>query len=364
MKAEVLDRLIDEFSPARGAGDGLDGGRQGLGLGSPDLEIGRFFVAWNPSQLEGILRKARRDDGTYVAYMGPLDDERRTLFSAGLKGLDGFVIRWVDPVWRSHSWGIASKIAHDLGIRKARPVISAGIEPDCKVVTFVPEDKLPKVRDSLFAAGGGKKGLYSRCSFSSAGTGTFYGEKGSKPAYGQAGRLEEIDERRLEVRVSFERLGRAVAALRKMHPYEEPVIETYRLEGGTDFGQGRAGHFDPPVGSGEASRKLVSLLGSRPAYLSGNSRCRSVLVWDGPPQHGLLEAMHGDVDLYVGPSSGGLAKLLRSSWRTEVVEFPGYCFLMAGAKELVYMVRERAKMESWGLRTFLPSKAGTEGVST
>ena len=71
-----------------------------------------------------------------------------------------------------------------------------------------------------------------------------------------------------------------------------------------------------------------------------------------------------DVDLYIGPDSGGLARLLSPSWRTEVVEFPGYCFLMAGAKELVYMVRERAKLESWGLRTFLPSKAGTEGVRT
>jgi hypothetical protein len=74
--------------------------------------------------------------------------------------------------------------------------------------------------------------------------------------------------------------------------------------------------------------------------------------------------MLADVELYIGPASGGLAKLMGSCWRTEVVEFPGYCFLMAGAKELVYMVRERAKLESWGLRTFLPSKAGTEGVRT
>ena len=364
MKAEVLDRLIEEFAPAASAGEGLTGGRHGFALGSPDLEIGRFFVAWNPSQLDGILRKAKQDDGAYVAYMGQVDDERRTLFSIGLSGLDGFVIRSVDPVWRCHSWGITSKIAHDLGVRDARPVIAAGTEPDYKVVTFVPEDKVPKVRESLFAAGGGKQGLYSRCSFSTAGTGTFFGEKGSRPACGQPGRLEEVEERRLEVRVSSERLGRAVAVLKKVHPYEEPVIETYQLTGGTGFGEGRVGRVDPPLGSGEASRKLVSLLGSRPAYLSGNSGCSRLLVWDGEPQRGLHEAMQGNVDLYVGPASGGLARLLSPRWRTEVVEFPGYCFLMAGAKELVYMVRERAKMESWGLRTFLPSKAGTEGVCT
>ncbi|MGD8627957.1 MAG: hypothetical protein PVH52_02630, partial [bacterium] len=327
MKAEVLDRLIDEFAPGGGAGQELPGRRQDLALGSPDLEIGRFFVAWNPSQLDGIFSKAKRDDGAYVAYMGPVDDERRDLLSAGLKGLEGFAIRSVDPIWRCHSWGIANKIARDLGVDDARPVITAGREPDHKVVTFVPEDKLPKVRESVFAAGGGKHGLYSRCSFSSAGTGTFFGEKGSRPAYGKPGKLEEIEERRLEVLVPADRLGRVVAALKKAHPYEEPVVETYRLAGGTDFGEGRIGHVDPPLGSAEASRKLVSVLGSRPAYLSGDSRCSRLLVWDGEPQTGLHEAMLADVELYIGPASGGLAKLMGSCWRTEVVEFPGYCFL-------------------------------------
>ncbi len=358
MKAEVLDRLVDEFAP-RSATSG-----EGFTLGSPELEVSRFFVAWNPSQLGGIFRKGKPDDGAYVAYMGAVDDERRSLFSAGLKGLDGFVVRSVDPIWRYHSWGIAHKIAHDIGILEAKPVLPAGRESNYKIVTFVPEEKLPKVRESLFAQGGGRYGLYSKCSFSSPGTGTFLGEKGSKPAYGHPGRLEEVDERRLEVLVPSDRLGRAVAALKKVHPYEEPVVETYELAGGRDFGEGRVGRVDPLLASSEASRKLVSVLGSRPAYLSGNSECSRVLIWDGEPERGLNEAMLRDVDLYIGPDSGGLARLLRASWRTEVVEFPGYCFLIAGAKELVYMVRERAKLESWGLRTFLPSKAGREGVNT
>jgi len=358
MRAEVLDRLVDEFAPRLGSSG------EGFVLGRADLEVTRFYVAWNPSQLDGIFSKGKREDGAYVAYMGEVDDERRSLFSTGLKGRDGFVIRSVDPVWRYHSWGIVHKIAHDLGIADPKPVLAAGRETDYKIVTFVPEDKLPKVRESLFAQGGGRYGLYSRCSFSSPGTGTYFGEKGSKPAYGQAGRLEELEERRLEVLVPSDRLGRAVAALRKVHPYEEPIVETYELAGGRDFGEGRTGHVNPPLASSEASRKLVSVLGSRPAYLSGNSDCSRVMIWDGEPERGLNEAMLGNVDLYIGPDSGGLARLLISSWRTEVVEFPGYCYVLAGAKELVYMVRERAKLESWGLRTFLPSKAGREGMNT
>lgn len=357
MKAEVLDRLIDEFAPVGGARGGPSPGSLQFEFGDRRLEVGRFFVAWNPSQLDGIISKGKRDDGAYVAYLGSVDADMRSMLSLGLKGRDGFVVRSVDPIWRYHSWGVAARIAHDLGIKDARPVIAAGREPDYKVVTFVPEDKVSKVRESLFASGGGRYGLYSRCSFSGPGMGTFFGEKGSKPERGKPGKLEEVEERRLEVLVPPDRVGKAVAALKKAHPYEEPVVETYEIAGGIEIGEGRVGHVEPPVRSDEASRKLVSLLGSRPAYLSGNSECSRVLIWDGKPRQGLNEAMLRNVDLYIGPGSGGLAKLLSSAWPTEVVEFPGYCFLMAGAKELVYMVRERSKLETWGLRTFLPSKA-------
>jgi hypothetical protein len=81
------------------------------------------------------------------------------------------------------------------------------------------------------------------------------------------------------------------------------------------------------------------------------------MVWDGDPDRGIYEALVRDVDLYVGPESGGLAKLVGAGLEAGVIEFPHYCFLMAGAKELIYMVRDKSKRESWGLRTFLPSKA-------
>lgn len=357
MKAAILDALLDEFAPQVEPPAGRD-----FTLGRPGLDVSRFFVAWNPGQLEGIVRKDKGGEGAYVAYLGILDDRVRCLVSLALKGLEGFVIRFVSSVWRYHSWGVADRIARDIGIADPQPVFVIGREPNFKVVTFVPQKDVPKVRDSLFAAGAGRYGLYSKCSFSIHGKGTFLGEKGAKPAYGQAGHLEEIEEERLEVLVPADRVGKAVSALKRVHPYEEPVIETYELGASHAFGEGRMGQASSPLTSSEASRRIVSVLGSQPTYLSGNSECNSVIVWDGEPGRGLYEALLRDMDLCVGPDSRGLAKLLASGWRTEVVEFPRYCFVMAGAKELVHIVREKSKRESWGLRTFLPSKVGREGV--
>jgi hypothetical protein len=358
LKAEILDQLLDEFAPPASS---LSHGEDYL-LGRPGLEVDKFFVAWSAAQLEGIVRKSRKGHGAYVAYLGRLNERLRFLFSLGLKGYDDFVVRFVNPAWRYHSWGVAARLAKDLGMEEARPVLVLGRERSFKVVTFVPTADIARVRESLFGVGGGRYGLYSKCSFSTSGKGTFYGEKGSKPTYGEAGRLEEVTEERLEVLVPSDKIGKAISALRKAHPYEEPVIETYEVGSRREFGEGRAGVLARPMGATEASRRIASILGSQPVYLSRESQCSKAMIWDGDPDRGIYEALVRDVDLYVGPDSKGLAKLLGDGMQAGVIEFPHYRFLMAGARELIYMVRDKSKRETWGLRTFLPSKAGREGV--
>src|SRR5215203_1595190 len=57
-----------------------------------------------------------------------------------------------------------------------------------KLIVFVPREALENVRDALFAAGAGRIGDYERCSWYTAGTGTFLGGAGTDPAIGEAGR--------------------------------------------------------------------------------------------------------------------------------------------------------------------------------
>lgn len=98
-----------------------------------------------------------------------------------------------------------------------------------KLVFFVPPAALRSTRDAVFAAGAGWVGDYSRCSWATAGEGTFFGGEGTHPATGEAGRDERVTEYRVETVVSEERLVAVVAALRRAHPYEEPAYDVYTL---------------------------------------------------------------------------------------------------------------------------------------
>jgi dinuclear metal center YbgI/SA1388 family protein len=98
-----------------------------------------------------------------------------------------------------------------------------------KLVTFVPEEHVDSLGRALFAAGAGRIGDYTSCSFRAPGTGTFFGEEGAHPAVGTVGRLEEVRELRLETVVPIAAVDAVVRALRKAHPYEEPAFDLVRL---------------------------------------------------------------------------------------------------------------------------------------
>ncbi len=93
----------------------------------------------------------------------------------------------------------------------------------------MPREALDGVRAALFAAGAGRIGAYERCSWYTAGTGTYFGGEGTAPTLGGAGREERVAELRLETIYPVEREADVVAALRAAHPYEEPAFDLYAL---------------------------------------------------------------------------------------------------------------------------------------
>src|SRR5262249_37419075 len=85
--------------------------------------------------------------------------------------------------------------------------------PARKLVTFVPANADDAVLDALVAAGAGRIGNYTHCSFRSEGTGTFLGGEGSTPVAGRRGKLAREPEVRLELVVPPAREPAVVAAL-------------------------------------------------------------------------------------------------------------------------------------------------------
>lgn len=98
-----------------------------------------------------------------------------------------------------------------------------------KLVWFVPTEAADVTRDAVFAAGAGRIGGYTRCSFYCAGTGTFLGEEGTHPAIGQPGVEERVAELRIETVVAAPQLLAVVDALCAAHPYGEVAYDLYPL---------------------------------------------------------------------------------------------------------------------------------------
>ena len=94
---------------------------------------------------------------------------------------------------------------------------------------FVPEVALDATRDAVFAAGAGRIGAYERCSWYTAGTGTFFARAGAEPAIGEVGREERVPELRVETVVPAELADAVVRALIEAHPYEEVAFDLYAL---------------------------------------------------------------------------------------------------------------------------------------
>ncbi len=98
-----------------------------------------------------------------------------------------------------------------------------------KIVVFTPLSHAEAVRKALAEAGAGHIGNYDSCSFSSIGMGRFRALKGAKPFIGEEGKIETVEEERIEVICPVKILDALLTAVKKVHPYEEPAIDVYQL---------------------------------------------------------------------------------------------------------------------------------------
>lgn len=99
-----------------------------------------------------------------------------------------------------------------------------------KIFVTVPINNLNEVRKAIWDAGAGTIGTnYTECSFSVKGTGTFKPINKANPYIGEKDRLEYVEEEKLEVICSINKVKDVISVLRKVHPYEELAIDIIPL---------------------------------------------------------------------------------------------------------------------------------------
>jgi len=148
--------------------------------------------------------------------------------------------------------------------------ITDGKAANYKLVVFAPRDAADRVADAMFAAGAGRIGNYTCCSFRSPGTGTFFGQEGTNPAVGQSGQLERAEEVRIETILPIWRVEQVIAALKKSHPYEEPAFDLLQLAAPPEGrGQGRIGNLASPTDRSAIIARIKKELGLSHLLVAG-----------------------------------------------------------------------------------------------
>jgi len=140
--------------------------------------------------------------------------------------------------------GFDDCLAEKLGLAGTAPLKPTTYEPLFKFAVYTPESAVDAVLNAAAEAGAGRIGNYTECSFQTRGTGTFRGGPGARPAIGEAGRLERVDETRLEMVVPQRELSGVIAAVIEAHPYEEVAYDVIPVKNpGLAYGRGRFGEL-------------------------------------------------------------------------------------------------------------------------
>ncbi len=98
-----------------------------------------------------------------------------------------------------------------------------------KIEIFIPEEFVIPLRDALNEAGAGHIGNYDHCISVYTVRGYWRALPGADPYAGEVGKLFEGSECKVEVNCKREHVAAAIQAIRKVHPYEEPVINVIPL---------------------------------------------------------------------------------------------------------------------------------------
>ncbi len=195
--------------------------------------------------------------------------------------------------------GVSAALAEALGLCGVKPLTHLTLPHRAKLVTFVPLDAAEEVRQAACEAGAGRIGNYRCCAFMAAGEGTFEPRPGASPAAGKVGELSRVEEARLEMVVEKSLLERVLEAVKEAHPYEEPAIDVFTLEG-VEAGLGRVGRLPAPMTMkelGDLCRQRLDARGLR--FVGDAGRAVERVAVCGGSGEEVIEAAAGQADVLV-----------------------------------------------------------------
>ncbi|MFA5515516.1 MAG: Nif3-like dinuclear metal center hexameric protein [Desulfuromonadales bacterium] len=279
----------------------------GLHIGDPAAPLNRVLLCLDPSEM--ALNAARAAGAEAILTHHPLifnplknitsgNETGRLVLAAARAGIA--VICAHTNLDRAPN-GLNDWLAALLGVPAALP-LAAGDDALLKLVVFVPAGYEDTVAEAMFKGGAGQIGGYDRCSFQSAGIGTFRPGEKSRPFLGRSGEMERASEVRLETIVPRHRLHRTLENMRKAHPYEEVAYDLLPLSNQRpDMGLGRIGRLPEATTLELFAERVKTSLGAASLRLVGEPQARiaKVALCGGSGASLLAEAIRQGADVLV-----------------------------------------------------------------
>jgi len=278
----------------------------GLQAGDPAAEVGLVLVALTP--LPEVFAEAEDKGADFILFHHPLIFRPIASLDTSVYPGDllaravrnGMALYAAHTSYDAAPAGVSAALAEALGLQGPLRVLSPRGTLR-KLVVFVPEESVDGVVLALSEAGAGVIGDYTECTFRTRGTGTFRGGDETNPYLGESGRLEKVDEVRVETVVAGHLAGRAAEAATAAHPYEEIALDVYPVEGTPEgCGYGRLGTPSEPLTPEELRERVSGSLGS-PARLVADAgrRIQRVAVLGGSGGSFIPEVAAAEADAYV-----------------------------------------------------------------
>ena len=281
----------------------------GLFLGDPEQEVRRIKVALGVSPevvKEAIDSKADLLVTHHPLWMSP---PMKLSEDQPIGKMVADLIRHNIGVLSAHTnldackEGVNDNLANILELREVTPLIPQIQSNWLKLAVFVPETDADLLQNALGDAGAGQFKNYSHCAFSTLGEGTFLPLTGAKPAIGEIGKLEKVNEARIEAIVSRENLSPVLASMLAAHPYEEVVYDLIPLENqtGGNEGLGRVGNLQTEMTLGEFADFVKTKLNLQGVRFCGEptTKIRKVALCGGSGMSLLKEALRSGADVYL-----------------------------------------------------------------
>lgn len=266
VKCQVVMDIMEKLAPRRLA---EDWDNVGLLLGSPAQEVRRILVCLEVR--EAIAERAIAESFDLIVAHHPLIFKglkkiRRDLPEGRLLAK---LIAADKAVFAAHTnldiagGGVNDILARRIGVSVEGALHITQRGELVKLAVYVPKEQAAAVRQAIVDAGAGHIGRYRACTFNVVGEGTFLPEAGTNPFIGQPGRLETVEEVRVETIFPAELEGRVLRAMRKAHPYEEVAYDLYPLRNpGQAESLGRIGSLPAPIAAAAFARQVKEGLGA------------------------------------------------------------------------------------------------------